>query len=149
MELHGSTLVVVADGARARIFREARRDGPLAERADWIAGLDRGGPRPAAHVGRVHDRMGHGSHTVEGLAPHDRDERDFLGRLAARIGDLAREEPFDELVVIAAPRALGVLRDALPPAAARRLVGSEAADRCAEPADAIREAVRALRRRSA
>ena len=39
MILDGRTLVLVADGGRARLFEEARRGGPLHEHPDWLADL--------------------------------------------------------------------------------------------------------------
>jgi protein required for attachment to host cells len=144
----GRTLVVAADGGRARLFGEARRGGPLTEHPEWLAGLE---PRAFAHPGpgAVHDRMGHATHGVATVAPADKSARDFLTRLGVRLANLVDEHHFDHLIVFAPPRALGMLREALPRALRQRLALDEAHDRIDASADVLREAVRALRRSAA
>ncbi|WP_296816663.1 host attachment protein [Brevundimonas sp.] len=145
MELHGSTLVVVADGARARLFEERVRGGPLTEISDRLGDLSASGPRGSGHSGRVFDRFGSGSHTTGGDSPKVRDEAAFVSRLAGRLDAVVAHGRFEEAVLIAAPRALGGLRAALSGALAKRVQGSEAADRCSETADEIRAALRHIR----
>ena len=140
MVADGRTLVVVADGGRARIFEESRWGGPLSEWCDALAGLTPPAPGRGPAPGGVHDSHGNA---------HDKGERAFLIRLADRLEALARERPFANLVLIAAPRALGVLREALPPSMKHRLRASEASDRLDADAPHIRKALRALRRESA
>lgn len=149
MVADGRTLVVVADGGRARIFEESRWGGPLSEWCDALAGLTPPAPGRGPAPGSVHDSHGHASHGIRAESPHDKGERAFLICLADRLEALARERPFANLVLIAAPRALGVLREALPPSMKHRLRASEASDRLDADAPHIREALRALRRESA
>lgn len=141
----GRTLVVTADGGRARLFEEPRRGAPLTEHPDWLAGLT---PRVFPHPGSgaVHDRMGHATHGVATVTAADKSARDFLVQLVARLEGLVAEHRFDHLIVFAPPRALGVLREALPSALRRRLALDQAHDRVDADAEALREAVRALRR---
>lgn len=144
----GRTLVVAADGGRARLFEEPRRGGPLTEHPDWLAGLT---PRVFSNPGSgaVHDRMGHATHGVATVTAADKSARDFLAQLAARLDELVAEHRFDHLIVFAPPRALGLLREALPKALRRRLALDQAHDRVDAEAEALREAVRALRRDAA
>lgn len=141
----GRTLVVAADGGRARLFEEPRRGGPLTEYPEWLAGL---APRVFPHPGSgaVHDRMGHATHGVATVTAADKSARDFLVQLVARLEDLVAEHRFDYLIVFAPPRALGMLREALPRALRQRLVLDQAHDRVDADAEVLREAVRALRR---
>ena len=144
MQVQQTCLLVVADGSRARLFEERRRGAPLAERSDWMEGL---APESveAPPRGRVFQRFGPGSHTVDSATPRERSEERFLNDLAERVGMLVAREGFDEVALIAPPRALGVLRAALPSAAADRPGPSEPAERCEETADELRAVLRRLR----
>lgn len=148
MDLHGSSLVVVADGARARLFTERVRGGPLSEITEQLGDLGASGPRATTHSGRVFDRFGRGSHTTGGDSPKVREEAAFVRRLADRLDGPFRKGAHDELVLVAAPRALGGLRAALSPALASRVAGSEAAERVGESIEDIRHALRAIRLRT-
>ena len=147
MNLYGSCLVVVADGERARLFEERRRGGPLLEISDRLGDLSSAGPMASGHSGRVFDRRGNGSHTTGGPSPADKREAAFVRRLAVRIDTLLSEGEFDDLVVMAAPRALGQLRQSLGADAMRRLRMSDAHDRVAAGSDEIQTALHALRLR--
>ena len=144
MQFYGKCLIVVADGENGRLFEERRRGGPLTEQSSWVEDLkpvDVGAPAK----GRVFERFGKGSHTVEAVSPKERSEIRFLESLAARVDRLIVTERFDEVILIAPPRALGTLRASLPHASLKRLGPSEAAERCGETPAAIRTAVRSLR----
>lgn len=122
----GRTLILVADGRRARLFAEARRGGPLTEHPDWLT------LPAAASEGHPHGR--------------DKAEADFLAQLCGRLEPLFARHGFDGLIVIAAPRALGVLRRHLPAGLKARLELSEPHDRLSASAEDIQQAVRDLRR---
>ncbi|MEH6663438.1 MAG: host attachment protein [Brevundimonas sp.] len=144
MQFYGKSLVVVADGENARLFEERRRGGPLSEQPSWIEGLEPAGAE-APPKGRVFERFGKGSHTVEATPPKERSEARFLQDLAARLDRLIADEPFDEVILIAPPRALGVLRSSLSAASLKRLGPGEAAERCDETPAALRSVIRRLR----
>ena len=92
----GRTLMVAADGRRARLFDEARRGGPPTEHPAWLTGLaPRAFPHPGS--GEVHDRMGHATHGVATVAAADKSARDFRTRLGARLASLVDEHHFDHL----------------------------------------------------
>lgn len=122
------TLLVLADGRRVRLFEEARRGGPLKERNSWLKSMP-----PFQHPGgaqrvTVHARVGSASHAGH-EPPRDKGERRFLGDLADHLEQVMRDQNFDELVIAAPPRALGVLRKALSAGLQRRLVATDPHDR--------------------
>lgn len=111
-----STLwVLVADGAKARMFSLAEGVGPLAEIEDFInpdgraAGRDLSRNRPPS----VHDRFGEHRHSIE---PHTR-QRDkaaeqFARELNAVLEQGCLQHRYQNLVVMAPPRFLGALKAA-------------------------------------
>ena len=111
------TLIVVADGRRARLLEQPRLDGPLHDRPEWLPGLkehhDHAAPSHITHAGDVHDRA----------------EKAFLHDLARRIDDLNASHGFDHVILVAPPRALGHLRRGLSTAVMRKVVGSDAHER--------------------
>ena len=110
----GESLVVVADGGRARILkREGRRFAPqLLE----LQRFERSSaPRMMARHGAQSD---YDPHTVEV-------ER-FARQIATHLARLSRQLPVQELVLIAAPRFLGVLRRSLSDSL-RRIISREVA----------------------
>lgn len=144
MQLQDTCLLVVADGRHARLFEQRRRGAALVERPEWLEGV---APETveSSPPGRVFQRFGPGSHTVEGETPRERSEVRFLDDLAERVVLVVARERFDAVALIAPPRALGVLRAALPSVAADRLGPSEPAERCEETADELRAVLRRLR----
>ncbi|MEW6018861.1 MAG: host attachment protein [Pseudomonadota bacterium] len=146
MEQTGITWVVAADGARARIFEERQRAGDMVERpaqAMHQEGHDH--PGPHTHQATVHERAGVGRHSAGERAPSQEAEDRFLKRLAEQLGRDAQAGAFDELVILAPPRALGALRTALPRAARDRLTASAPVECVSEEAAAIRKRLRAAR----
>lgn len=149
MILDSRTLILVADGRRSRLFEEARRGGPLTERTEWIAGLEPPHPASAGPRGGVHDRLGHASHATAHDGGRDKAESGYLTQLARRLTVVFGDHDFDHLILIAAPRALGVLRRQLSDGLKARLVLSEPHDRLAAGAAEIQQVVQAMRRKSA
>ena len=131
------TLVVVADGRRARLLEQPRIDGPLHDRPEWLADVkehhDHAAPSHITHSGDARDRA----------------EKAFLSSLAKRLDVLATQTHFDQLILIAPPRALGHLREALTPALAKKVVGSDAHDRVDATIITLETAVHAARYASA
>lgn len=145
MDLTGSSLLVVADGRRARLFEERRRGGPLLEITPKLGDLTVHRPQGAPFRGRVHDRFGPASHTPEQITPTERREADFLEQVAARSARLLRGGGHRELTLMAPPRALGQLRQALDRVGVR-VAFAEARDRVADAPEILRERLRDLRR---
>lgn len=146
MDLTGSTLIVVADSRRAGLFGERRRGGGLTDLTPRLGTLDPRDPRPLparAPRGDVHDRFGPASHTGDRPTPKERREDDFVRQVGARAADIMRRDGYRDLVLVAAPRALGRLRKAMEHAGVAVTL-AEASDRTSESLDSIRYNPRAL-----
>ena len=123
MRLH----VVVADQSEARFYEVEHAVGPLqltGRLADPKAHLHdrdfksdrpgRGFERGPIGTGR---RGASGHHGMEGeRRPREHEAQLFAGQIAAAIEHAHDDGRIDRLILIAGPRFLGVLRDALPPA---------------------------------
>jgi protein required for attachment to host cells len=95
--------ILVCDGAKAQILRNDQK---------LPAAHDMGTDRP----GRVHHTQGGASSATEETDWHEEGERAFIGHTVERLDALVRDHKVASLVVIAPPRALGVLRKHLTPA---------------------------------
>lgn len=117
--------VVVCDGGKALILansgssaalkldtREAREHANAPTR-------EQGTDQP----GRVHQSFGNARSAVEQTDWHDAAERDFLEALARRLDAAIAAGETSDLIIIAAPRALGMLRSAYSPAIRQALRG--------------------------
>lgn len=114
LKLRQGTWVVVCDGRKTIVLENIgdeqypdlrTRSALEAEDAPTSAlGTDR--------PGRVHQRFGEARSGVEQTDWHDRDEQEFLKALAARLDKAVLAKEFAHLVIVAPPRALGVLRKA-------------------------------------
>lgn len=141
-----TTWIVTADGRRARVFEERRRHGALHEVEAMAMRLESGDEARSAHPGgTVHERGGPGRHNAYEVSPADEAEHRFLRRLAKRLDAAAQAGEFESLVLIAPPKALGALRDALGPASRRLTRHEEPRDRVRESADDLRLRLRDLR----
>jgi len=131
------TLVVAADGGRARAFEEARRGGRLIERADWVEDL---------RSKSGHDSAGHDAHGRHGEPGADKAEAAFLAKLCDRLEELMTTERFDALILIAPPRALGMLRQKMTKGLHQLLALDEAHDRLDATAEGLTKVIQDLRR---
>jgi|AP12_2_1047962.scaffolds.fasta_scaffold127819_2 protein required for attachment to host cells len=132
--------LVVADGSRARILSRKARHAPLEE----IETLDNAAARLPGHEivsdspGRVYDSGGKGRHAM--AAPTDPQENEkmaFLDDLAARLNSATAKNKFDDLVLFAAPQALGRLRDKLDKQAMQRVVADAPKDLTGRPVNEL------------
>lgn len=146
MERVGPGLVVVADGREARLFAERRRGGPLIEVTDQLGDLSLHRPMASGFRGRGHDRIGPASHTPDERSPGERREADFVNRVGARAAEVLCRGGYEDLVLIAPPRALGQLRRAMEHAGVR-VAHSEPRDRVSESPDSLQVNLRELRLR--
>lgn len=114
LKLRQGTWVVVCDGRKTIVLENIgdeeypdlrTRSALEAEDAPTSAlGTDR--------PGRVHQRFGEARSGVEQTDWHDQDEQEFLKALAARLDRSVQAKEVAHLVIVAPPRALGVLRKA-------------------------------------
>lgn len=140
------TLVILADGVQARGLAERRRHGPLAELASWSLKADEADRHLArTHGGTVTDRVGYGRDNVLEAPPAEAAEKRFLEGVAERINRSAAGGEFEHLVLMAPPRALGVLRQALKPAVLRRIDVTDDHERIKATAEEVRVILRDLR----
>ncbi|MDF2096523.1 host attachment protein [Aquibaculum arenosum] len=109
----GTTWLLVADGARARTFSRQEPSKRLSEldegsfTGNRSHSRDLGNERP----GRTHDSAGPGRHAMEPPSdPHDLAEQSFLREVVEWLEEKEKSGAFDQLIVVAAPRALGELR---------------------------------------
>ena len=114
LKLKPGTWVVVCDG-RKTIVLENVGDAEYPDlrtrsaiEAEDASTADLGTDRP----GRVHQRFGSARSAVEQTDWHDRDEEEFLKALADRLDKSVLAKEVAHLVIVAPPRALGVLRKA-------------------------------------
>lgn len=108
--------IIVADGARARFFQTANRGRTLTPALDreLIADNRAGREIMADRPGRVKDRMTPGRHAMEPPTDPREAERIELAREVAEVLDAERKRGgFDELILIAPPKMLGLIREAL------------------------------------
>ncbi len=132
--------IIVADEARARIFSADSPSGDWFEQDDLVAPDARLRDRELAS-----DRSGHGVGTGgQGHAfsqrhtPKEQAAAHFAERIARALTDGASNQSFQELVLIAPPRFLGLLRDALPERISRLVVHTLARELVSLPETDIR-----------
>jgi protein required for attachment to host cells len=107
------TWIVIADGARARIVKNAgpgrgvEADPKLVFRSEHRKLQEIMADRP----GRAFDSVGKGRHAMAyGADAVREDERHFLQSLAERLEKAAIADAYDRLILVVPPRALGDLR---------------------------------------
>lgn len=111
--IHHGDWVVVCDGAKALVLQNVGDGGILnlktreVHQQDDPKTSEQGTDRP----GRAMSSVGAGRSAVEEADLHDLAERDFLVRLAGRLDAAAAKGDIAALVLVAPPRALGVLRE--------------------------------------
>jgi protein required for attachment to host cells len=109
--------VVVCDGTKALIFSN-EGDAELVN----LKPLDiRVEPEPATHdlgtdrPGRVHQSMGSSRSSVETTDLHAEAEVQFISKLAEKLDKAARAHEMKHVILVAPPKALGILRKHLTP----------------------------------
>ncbi len=132
MPLERKTIwLLVADSAKARLFEVDRRERALELLDEWQDDVASGRNQDinADRPGRTFDSAGHGRHAMEPpSSPKGVAKARFVAMLMDNLAASAKQQAFDELHVIAAPRTLGEIRDLIDPAVKARLVGEEAKD---------------------
>ncbi|MBN9021959.1 MAG: host attachment protein [Rhizobiales bacterium] len=114
LKLKPGTWVVVCDGRKTIVlenigdtqYPDLRTRSAI--EAEDASTSDLGTDRP----GRVHQSVGTARSAVEQTDWHDRDEQEFLKALAARLDKSVLAKEVSHIVIVAPPRALGVLRKA-------------------------------------
>ncbi len=131
--------VVVCDGRKWLIFQnKGDADHPnlvtLEERTDVNPPTrEQGTDRP----GRSHQSVGSGRSAVGQTDWHDQAEQDFLAALAQRLDKAVQAGEVRGIVLVASPRALGMIRPQLSAAVAKLVHGEVAKDYAGMPVDRI------------
>jgi protein required for attachment to host cells len=130
--------VVVADEFRAIFYDRQKKFSPLSEVASFQndTAREKTGDLMSDRGGRAFDSHGQGRHTMsnEKADPKSQSAVVFAKEIAERLNADRSQGHFDKLVVVAAPRFLGVLRPALSTAGVdvARAVDKEVTGRDAE-----------------
>jgi protein required for attachment to host cells len=141
------TLIVVADGAKARFLKESDDHRKLvpAEDADMLAPKAR---RPDRDL--VTDKPGRGfSPARDGRRggfesphdPHKMEKHNFTAELARRLDKACSAKRFDRIVLVAPKRSLGELRTLLSPRVRKTVSHEVAKDLTASSPTALRRAL--------
>lgn len=106
---------VVADGARARFFQSIGWDGEFEQFDHFINEngrlMNRDFGRDAP--GRSFKGGSRRTSMEERESPKQRDERKFAKRIGERLNEAFQNNEFDRLILVAAPKALGNIRETL------------------------------------
>lgn len=120
-----TTWFLIADGSRMRLFESRGHKEPW----DLIDSKEvEKARKPSRELGRERPGRGHKTgpdsrFAMNGSEPHDKLEGEFLGDLARMLNKSAHEEKFDQLVLAAPPRALGVMRAKFQPHLTAKYIG--------------------------
>ncbi len=107
------TYVLVADATRARVFITDRPQGPLHEIEDMVHPEGRLHARELTSdsPGRTYDSVGQGRHSlVEPTNQKHIEIQAFAHRIAKYFQELHAREPTIDVILVAAPALLGLLR---------------------------------------
>ena len=130
IRLPAGVLVAVCDGRKALILRN-EGDGAFPNLRIYEVHEQDNPPTAAQGTdapGRVHQSAGSARSAVEVTDFHDEAEAAFLRRIAARLEALLAAGEAKALVVVASPRALGVLRPLYGRAVQEALIGEVCRD---------------------
>ena len=108
--------IVAADRARARLFSLDAESSRMTEIADFVNPEARapGHEREHAPPPRVHDRFGEGRHAIEAhTSPKEKAALQFAAMLGSHLKHAYDEQRCRELVLIAPPGFLGMVKAAL------------------------------------
>jgi protein required for attachment to host cells len=124
--IHSDELVVVCDGRKAMILENlGDMDSPHLQMREVLEHEDPPTRKQGtAAPGRVHQCFGPARSAIAQADWHDNSERDFLAMLAHHLSAAVIREPERTVTVVAAPRALGMLRQSYSPVL-RRAISDE------------------------
>ena len=134
---NNTTWILVARRDGAQVFRGVGRGLPLqlVHQVEHPAGRLRASDVNADRAGSSHDRMGHFSHAMSSeQGPTERIDREFASQLATLVDRGRQQAEYGQLALVAPPRLLGYLREAMPEPT-RRLVTAELAKDLIDPSD--------------
>jgi len=139
-----TTWILVADEFRARLFEAQAKDGKLEEIDDitYPEGRMQDGEMTRDRLPRVHESVGGARHAIE---PHtsirDKVHLKFARELAERLEHGRVNHAYEELVLVAGPRFLGLLRSTIGHEVSKLLVKSIGKDITRSKPEEIRRVV--------
>lgn len=139
VKLTSATLLVVCDGAKALFLKnEGPVNDPRLAMVDVIGQPDEparalGSDRP----GRAFQSSGTSRSAMEETDWHDAAEEQFLRSVAMKLSDFAGQGLVKNFVLVAPPKALGLLRSFIAPAVSSAIVHEIAADLTGKPVPEI------------
>jgi protein required for attachment to host cells len=123
------TWILSASRASARIFEQKGHELALVETIKHDAGRQRDRDVDSDRPGRSFDRTTGARHALStDETPHDHDAHKFALSLAQQLQHAHGEHRFSRLVLVAEPRFLGMLREALDTQTAHAVVASVTKD---------------------
>lgn len=120
------TWVVVADGARAQVFLNSGPKTGLKSALPQALVADN---RPSGELvsdrsGRSFDSTGQGRHAMEQSSdPHEHQQKIFALEIAKLLDQKRNEKAYDQIIIVATPKMLGTMRQALNKATSQLVVG--------------------------
>lgn len=109
--------VIVVDSAKARVLHSTGKTSALIEYEilDHPEGRMHTRDLTADLPGRDSNRTGLGKHRLDSSSdPKQQESIEFAKRIAAYLGEMVSHKQVDQLMIVAAPAFLGILRDLLP-----------------------------------
>lgn len=131
--------VLVCDGAKALMLHN--EGDALQPRLATVAVFDE--PQPPSRdlgtdkPGRTHSSNGVSRSATEETDLHEQAEADFLARIAGALDKVVRDREVKNLLLVAPPKALGLLRSKLSPAVRGIVSGEVGKDLTGMPVDQI------------
>ncbi len=137
------TWVVAAESSRARIFQAESRVKPMKELDGLAHPLSRAKVLDinADDAGKTYDRVGQGIHDMEKeVDPKKHEAEIFAKEVAERLHKARALGQFEELVLVAAPEFLGLLRKHLDSNTLKAVVRAVSKNLVRESEESIRKA---------
>jgi protein required for attachment to host cells len=137
----GTTWILVADDARARLFELGKGDRApaLVEIDTFVNPGGRGHPEVRDRLPRVQESIGRARHAIAPhLSPHDKAVDRFVEALNATLEKGRVTHRYERLVLIALPKLLGKLRAKLDRNTSARIVAEVPHELTTLPSDQIR-----------
>lgn len=141
------TWVVVADSSRAKIYAAATAGADLVEHEDLVHPEGRLHERDLVSDRPGHDsgEAGSGPHVLDEPTPaHVEEMHRFAREIATRLEQGLNDKAYDRLVLVAPPKFLGALRDALPQGVAGAVAETLHKNLVQRSAEEVREHVHTL-----
>ena len=120
------TWILIADGARARLFTNKGRGTGLEPALDqeFIGNKLQSRDLTSDKPGRTFDSSGQGRHSMEPPTdPHRHEQQLFANNLCDLLDEKQKEDSFDRLILVAPPKTLGDLRMGCSKAVTARIAG--------------------------